>query len=124
MLHAREDYQRIQDPCIDAEKLSQRGIFSVDAPGQIWGPDGLFLSTFQESDAVVICEILNRANLLKDGASPIAEDEPVMLFRAKDILAEQVLDYYAEITVGDISTAAADHANKFRAWPNRKMPDL
>lgn len=39
---------------------------------------------------------LNDPSLLGEGCSPIAEDEPVFLFRAKDRLFTDVLQFYAE----------------------------
>jgi hypothetical protein len=40
---------------------------------------------------------LENPELLSVGSTPIAEDEPVMLFRARDVLFIDVLKYYAEL---------------------------
>lgn len=91
MIHAREDYNRIQDPAV------------------------------------------NHPAMLGDGSTPIAPDEPVMLFRAKDKFAPLIMEFYAGLLKGDpdaanaMAEAALAHAAKARLWQLRngsKTPDM
>ena len=95
MIHAREDYNRIQDPA------------------------------------------LTQPELLTPGATPIREDEPVILFRAQDKHFIKVLNAYNEMISNDpemeedqyqrMSKCLDDHVFRARAWQHlngRKSPDL
>ena len=71
-------------------------------------------------------------NRIQDPSGKIADDEPVFLLRAKDVLAPMCLILWAEelITRGgdkDIAGIVADHAAKMIAWQEKngcKLPDL
>ena len=95
MIHAREDYNRFQDPAVEDPSL------------------------------------------LGEGCSPIAEDEPVMLFRARDKHFLDVLRFYRMIVHQDpnrdpyeadrIAEAIEGHLDLARDWRLRnvcKSPDL
>lgn len=73
MVHAREDYNRIQDPAL------------IDA------------------------------SLLGEGCSPIAEDEPVFLLRAKDKHFLTILANYLDYVVSDSIMVEAIEAQIIRA---------
>jgi hypothetical protein len=72
-------------------------------------------------------------NRIQDPAGLIAEDEPVMLFRAKDAYMPYVLRYYAE-TLDEIGgqqekliQAVLNHAEAAKAWQKVhgcKDPDI
>ena len=87
MRHARDDYNRIQDPAVDDPTLAN--------------------------------------------GEPIAEDEPVFLLRARDVLAPNVVRYWAESlrqAGGDLDTAAAVErwAAEMERWGSAngvKIPD-
>lgn len=95
MKHARDDYNRIQDPA------------------------------------------LSDPSLLAPGATPIGEDEPVILFRAKDKYMRQVLIHYRRLieTAGDYDAerdepmidALCEHRDLVTNWQEEhgcKNPDL
>lgn len=91
MIHARLDYQRIQDPA------------------------------------------LHDPSLLAAGATPIGEDEPVMLFRAQDKYFPAVLHYYRALLEHDplvsseMTTAVEDQILAGEDWAaahGAKTPDL
>lgn len=89
MIHARTDYDRIQDPAV--------------------------------SDP----------SLLSPGSTPIGEDEPVFLIRARDWLAPDVVGYWADsMRANGGSEEVASHvlhwADRMAEWQQangRKMPD-
>lgn len=69
---------------------------------------------------------------IQDNTGKIAEDEPVFLFRAQDLLAPDQLDRYAVDLEGvgnwSQATAVRNHAQRMRDWqaanPSRvKYPD-
>lgn len=87
MIHARPDYNRIQDPAVE-------------------NPD-----------------------LISNGATPIAPDEPVFLLRAKDVTAAKIVRAWAHLNSelgGDPEAIkmAMHHANLMEKWPNRKLADV
>jgi|HubBroStandDraft_6_1064221.scaffolds.fasta_scaffold107012_4 hypothetical protein len=85
MIHARKDYNRIQDPGLE-------------------NPD-------------LIC----------NGATPIAADEPVFLLRAQDETAAAVVRFWAALnSQGDPMAVelALEHARKMDAWPRKKTADV
>jgi hypothetical protein len=57
----------------------------------------------------------------------IPDNEPIFIFRAQDVFAGHVLDYYAQLRngAGDIkgTNAVYNVANDFRQWPTKKIPD-
>lgn len=89
MLHARTDYQRIQDPAV------------------------------------------TDPTMLGEGSTPIAPDEPVMLFRGQDRLAPLVLIHYAELLTAagkkDMAETVTRHAIRMTDWQHAngsKTPDM
>ena len=71
--------------------------------------------------------------LLGEGCTPIAEDEPVMLFRAKDKHFLNVLiDYFHHLRMDPnvdkkMLDAIAEHSNLAAEWQNKngtKTPDI
>lgn len=115
MLHARPDYERIQEPDELLSTLKD-------------------LLNFHEKDDE--SEELTKARqvvekwetILSKRGNPIFEFEPVMLFRAKDELAPSVLHFYAKL-LGDVDRsemahAVRVHADKFEDWSPRKLPDM
>lgn len=71
-------------------------------------------------------------SLLGNGCRPIAADEPVFLLRARDVLAPQVVEMWANLLYssnGDPRAikAARDQAAAMRDWQKangRHLPDL
>jgi hypothetical protein len=65
---------------------------------------------------------------IQDPAGLIPEDEPVMLFRAQDELATQVLELYANLLYAkgrvEMAKLVDAHAVAFHAWPKKKLPDM
>jgi len=66
---------------------------------------------------------------IQDPANLIPADEPVMLFRAQDIHAADLVREYAdrvESANGDpnIVKACRAHADLMDAWPKKKAPDM
>lgn len=88
MIHARADYNRMQDPA------------------------------------------LNDPSLLGEGSTPIAEDEPVVLFRAQDKHFIAILGFYRDLTWDesrDIADSVNRHIERARQWQSVngcKTPDL
>jgi hypothetical protein len=88
MLHARKDYQRIQDPGLE-------------------NPD-----------------------LIPNGSTPIAADEPVFLLRAQDKTAAQIVRLWAhaqrQLPDADPNAIrlAEQHANLMDEWPHKKTADV
>lgn len=89
MKHARDDYNRIQDPAVKDESL------------------------------------------LGKGCTPIADEEPVFLVRAKDKFAPHVLlDYAArcdESALPEMAETCRQHAGAMFRWQEQhgfKLPDL
>ena len=88
MLHARKDYQRIQDPALE-------------------NPD-----------------------LIPNGSTPIAADEPVFLLRAKDKTASQIVRAWAKAQLDykdfdpEAVKLALDHADLMDQWPTKKTADV
>jgi hypothetical protein len=79
MIHAREDYNRFQEP---DELLNLIDMLCVV---------GHFSENLREEVETVTAKYRTRP----EGATPIAEDEPVMLFRARDKHFTKVLGKYA-----------------------------
>ena len=67
-------------------------------------------------------------NRIQDPAGKIPADEPVFLLRGQDSLACKAVDYYAHLCemhqAPEIAAKARSHAQRMRAWPTRKIPDL
>jgi len=89
MIHARKDYNRIQDPALENPEL------------------------------------------LGEGSTPIGEDEPVFLLRARDKHFQRMLMFYAllveEDNSPDMVSAVMAHKKLSREWQTRhgtKTPDM
>jgi hypothetical protein len=88
MIHARNDYNRIQDPGLE-------------------NPD-----------------------LISNGSTPIAADEPVFLLRAQDRTAAEVVRYWAQcqqqLSDHDANAVklAREHAHRMEQWPKHKTADV
>jgi len=126
MIHAREDYNAIQDTTA-ARKLAE-----------------LVLSMTFISDAGVVARRLAREVLGVDdaGSAPalvpittngttrlIPRDEPVFLIRGQDNVAGAVVRYWATLAASngaddEITRIAREHADKMDAWPKKKTADL
>ena len=67
-------------------------------------------------------------NRIQDPAGKIPDDEPVFLLRAQDELACRAVEFYAGLCAGhqapEVAAKALAHADKMRAWPKKKIPDL
>lgn len=67
-------------------------------------------------------------NRIQDPAGLIPEDEPVFLLRAQDRIAWHVVKIYAFCAhlagANDIAELTNEHAEKMKAWPVKKTPDL
>jgi len=65
--------------------------------------------------------------LLERTPKSLAENEPVIVFRAQDKLALEVVKHYAELATAQCSPEHAALAQKtvdaFEAWPTKKLPD-
>lgn len=66
---------------------------------------------------------------IQDPSGKIPDDEPVFLLRAQDQLASQHLRDYADHAEmrgasPELVKMVRDHADKFDAWPTKKLPDL
>ena len=69
---------------------------------------------------------------IQDSANIIPEDEPVFLLRAHDMLAPEIVEYWAELAevegaVPNIIEAARNHAQAMREWQEEhgsKVPDM
>lgn len=67
-------------------------------------------------------------NRFQDPLNKIPEDEPVFLLRAQDKLAWHVVKIYAFCAelIGQekLAKICKEHAEKMKAWPVKKIPDL
>jgi hypothetical protein len=65
---------------------------------------------------------------IQDPEGLIPDDEPVFLLRAQDRLAWHVVKIYAWTAElagrPEIADLCREHANKMKAWPVKKTPDL
>jgi hypothetical protein len=68
---------------------------------------------------------------IQDPAGLIPEDEPVFLLRGQDKYAAKLVELYADIVefnsegeTAELVKLCRDHAQKMRAWPKKKSPDL
>lgn len=122
MIHAREDYNRFQEP---KELMEEIYWFAACIQtGQ--------LPTKDQIDEKL--KYLNGKYKKFSGEStPFGEDEPVMLFRAKDKYFTSVLEHYASELDPDIQVdsrmldAVMNHielAEKWQAKNGKKTPDV
>lgn len=131
MIHARDDYNRFQDPA--AEPEIYRWVGKVAA---LLEEDGIGHALIDAiGDANVSTAALRafaaRAEL-PPGSSPIGVDEPVFLLRAKDIVSPNVVEHWAyraqrQVASEAIVDLARKHAMAMRAWQNAngcKVPEL
>ena len=67
-------------------------------------------------------------NRIQDPENKIPADEPVFLLRGQDQLACQAIEFYAALCAQhqapEIAQKAWDHAQRMKAWPKKKVPDL
>lgn len=71
------------------------------------------------------------SKLLGKGSNPISEDEPVMLFRARDKFFVSVIDFYRALNENegslDMVKVINDHIKLSKVWQEKngiKTPDL
>lgn len=128
MIHARTDYNRIQDPA-DAHTLKGIAI-SVSAAlvERLGFEDGIVEAS--EVEILEAVEAILREVLVGDrlGGTPIAADEPVFLLRAQDKAAAGAVRAWAYHArrLGASSVlveAALAHAHTMESWPTRKVAD-
>lgn len=73
---------------------------------------------------------LKDPSLLGEGSTPIAEDEPVMLFRAQDENFIAVVQFYRDLIwkkarpVGDLCNAQIERAKQWQKKHGAKTPDV
>lgn len=133
MRHARQDYQRIQDPAaIDGLRAALDHAMDVVAHGTASGK-------FDEHDVLRALSRLTKvmhptlvALLHPLGGSPIADDEPVFLLRAMDRTAPQAVRAWAQLQYEqkgnrEMGRLALDHAVEMETWGREhgaKVADL
>ena len=66
---------------------------------------------------------------IQDPENKIPEDEPVFLLRAQDVVASEVVRYWAYLHEArggdsDIASLAMHHADRMDEWPKHKSADL
>lgn len=121
MLHARKDYNRIQD-LAEVVKFLTTLSNEYDSIG-----DKAASSIVEE----VIVSILRKYNFYRN-VEPIPQDEPVFLLRAKDMVAPSVVKFWAvnARSAGADETivmAALEQAIAMRIWQKEhgcKVPDM
>lgn len=134
MRHARSDYNRIQDPAA-VPGLGQAVVNLYDIAEAIRGG----ATHVGEHDMQQLVELDAKLTALWDGnvdgieikATPIGEDEPVFLIRARDTLAPSVVRQYAFINQrngGDpeMTRAVSQWACEMERWQvenGHKMAD-
>ena len=126
MLHARDDYNVIQDTTA-ARKLAD-----------------LVLSMDMATDKGLVARRLAREvlGITDAGRAPamnpittngttrlIPDDEPVFLVRGQDVNGGGTVRFWAYMALGsgadpEIVRIAREHADKMDAWPKKKVPDL
>lgn len=122
MKHARIDYDRFQEPKELLDHVT-------------WLTGFLISGGYVDND--ILEEIKKRNNAIfskyaiSQDANPIAEDEPVILFRARDYLAPLVLDQYVMLNkqIGNVEMAETveRHAVRMREYQDEhghKKPDV
>ncbi len=73
---------------------------------------------------------LKKPELLGEGSTPIADDEPVFLLRAQDKHAAAAVRYYAMLLVEDpdvdpeMAVVCLRWSNRMRGWFPQKSPDM
>lgn len=92
MIHARADYNRFQEP-------TDLIIIIKNLLNKLYDCDGI-----TSEEEFKINQELNKYKTLSKGSTLIAEDEPVMLFRAKDKHFVNVIGFYRD----DVMTAEGD----------------
>jgi hypothetical protein len=134
MKHARQDYQRIQDPAANAELLSafdEAMNLVARGHGGMNPEHSRVLSKLCRALSPILSPLVTRKT--QTISAPIAADEPVFLLRAKDRHAPDTIRRWAELVYargkgnGDMSSMAMDHADTMERWQREhgcKDPDL
>ena len=144
MLHAREDYNRIQDPAANPALIAAYN----DAMNVVArGPAQELASTiaWQDLRAVyrtlsVLCRALTptlgtliNAEGVHIPSHPIADNEPVFLLRASDVHAPATIEWWAQAVYNrgrgnsEMSRAAHEQVERMLEWQKEhgsKVPDL
>jgi hypothetical protein len=143
MLHARSDYQRIQDPAANKDLvLAYNAAMNLVARGPLYGKGRPVHSSETEAYSALseLCRHLTPTlGLIVDAkgvympAHPIADDEPVFVLRASDMHAPETVEKWAALAYdrgkGDdpFSRSAMAHADRMREWAGShggsKRPD-
>lgn len=134
MKHARDDYNRIQDPAAvpglrDAYEGAQ--LLRAELLGE--SLDDVTSARLFERLSSLVFALAPLMSPVADGCNPIAEDEPVFILRARDINAPATLEAWAKATYArgagnpEMARLAMDQAERFREWQRMhgaKLPDL
>lgn len=138
MRHAREDYERFQDPAGESDRKYYELILmlanayergrELDVLDVVVGFFGARVETAKKEIAAGR-EFAVRAVLSGD---PIGEDEPVFLLRGKDITAPDAVRHWADLAEREgasdaIVRAAREQAHRMVLWQaihGKQVPDL
>ena len=130
MIHARDDYNAVQD-ITDAKVLAAQVLQFIgegnltDRNIQILVNQARTVLGHEEGDAVPTSYDIQK---IQEGRTSIAADEPVFLLRARDMFADEAVRFWSRRVheeQGDpqIVKLARGQAEKMHHWPGRKSPD-
>lgn len=118
MIHQRKDYMRIQEPTELLESLRLVTKIAEIAIEDYTSPE--------KTEAVEKAKaLLSKYDSLLS-STPIGENEPVFLLRAKDSLAPGAVEDYARKHVGPLRDVITEWAHFMREWQRKngsKWPD-
>lgn len=116
MRHARDDYQRIQDPAEEPEIYRLIGDLGRACEA---GDQGRIMEILDVADWQEMIRFGQRAEI-PEGCNPIGTDEPVFLVRAQDLCAPGTVACYAALAdvagSPDVAELAQIQAQEMRRW--------
>lgn len=124
MIHAREDYMRIQEPAQLLESLKNLIVIT-----EVLGKTR-YMSQERRAQIEEAKSIAAHYDSLPPVANPIGEDEPVFLLRAKDQFMPEIVFTYAShcrslrLPQADMITAFSRAARHWQAENGKKVPDV
>lgn len=114
MLHARTDYDRIQDPALAERPEVQELIDSIIEAVKLCRPFNQVAFLEGTVEPLLGRYLENRDSFLASGSSPIGRDEPVFLIRGKDAAAMAALYAWAnESRRNGVDEAVCQHVEQW-----------
>lgn len=135
MIHARNDYNRFQDPAtaerptvaallVAAQNLAAAARATAKLHRTVSRSEAIDVRlepALQAYDAAVLAYDEVQKTLVSPGSTPIAIDEPVFLLRGQDLASPSTVLYWASLSEGNgvdpaVVTRVRDWAETMRTW--------